>query len=216
MAMDIASLRVEYSEKGIDRQLLSADGVEQFKRWLQEAVTAQVTEPNAMVLATVDASGQPHGRCVLLKQVDESGFGFFTNYESGKSQQLDIHPKASLTFSWLELQRQVRVVGTAAKMASVQSDDYWKRRSFGAQLGSAASQQSSLLSSREALEEQYRALEEKYKADQAVPRPPTWGGWLLQPTQIEFWQGRSNRLHDRYLYELDNEAKTWKIKQLAP
>lgn len=184
-----------------------------FNAWYDDFVRSKPVEPTAMTLATLDESGFPQARVVLLKNHDASGFTFFTNYESHKSQQMTRHPKAQLLFFWDTLMRQVRVWGEVTKASEKESDDYFSTRHYVSQLGAWASKQSQPLGSRRELIERVEQLKQKY-AEGQVPRPPHWGGWRLMPTAFEFWQGRDNRLHDRFLYRL--ESGVWIRQRLNP
>lgn len=194
--MDLSAMRLEYQNAGLTVDDLGADPLEAFRGWLGTAVEAGVTEPNAMVLSTVGAEGQPEGRNVLLKGLVDSRFEFYTNYHSTKSKQLAKMPRASLLFSWLAMSRQVSVQGTVERVSAQASDEYWAQRPRLSQLGAIASHQSEPLTHRAELEQRFEETERKYE-DGNVPRPDHWGGWALTPTVIEFWQGRANRLHDR-------------------
>src|SRR5436309_782878 len=190
--MSLADLRRDYSLAGLSEADLAADPFEQFEKWLQEAIAAQIPEPNAMVLATVDASGQPSSRVVLLKRVDPRGFAFFTNYGSRKARELEANPKAALTFPWTELERQVCLAGSVRKLSREESEAYFKIRPRASRLGAWASHQSQVIGSREVLEARIRELEARYPGDE-IPLPPHWGGYVLAPVEIEFWQGRPGR-----------------------
>lgn len=187
--------------------------IEQFSVWMKEAIEAQVPEPNAMILATCTQSAVPSSRTVLLKQVDEQGFIFFTNYESRKAQEIEENPYVSATFLWKELERQIIIQGVAEKTSRRISENYFAKRPHASQLGAAASHQSKVISSREVIEEEYQRLDKLYKGKE-IPCPVFWGGYLIKPNYFEFWQGRPNRLHDRYRYRLTNGQ--WLIDQLSP
>ncbi len=215
--LDVARMRAEYETTGIDVDDLDDDPVAQFRQWLSVAVDAGVTEANAMILSTVDAGGQPWSRYVLLKDVDDRGFTFYTNYRSNKSRELAGQGRASLTFGWLELRRQVNIAGMVAKVDDGESDAYWAVRPRGSQLGSAASRQSEPVAERAVIDRWYDEAEARWSGVDAVPRPPYWGGWRLEPHTIEFWQGRLNRLHDRIRYRRDGEtANGWARQRLSP
>lgn len=195
---DLARMRLEYETVGLSESDLAGDPFEQFHRWLEEAVAAEVYEPNAMVLSTVDAEGQPWSRHLLLKGVNGGGFDFFTNYTSNKSVELAANNRAAMTFGWLDLHRQVNLAGTVEKVPDQESDDYWAVRTRGSQLGGWASDQSAEIDGRQTLDQWYAEAETRFP--DVVPRPPHWGGWRLIPHTIEFWQGRQNRMHDRMRY----------------
>ncbi len=216
-AVDLARMRHEYETAGIDAADLAADPIEQFQRWLGEAVAAGVEEPNAMVVASVDADGQPWSRYVLLKGAAADGFDFYTNYRSLKSRQLDGNPRASATFGWLALHRQVNVAGVVERVPEAESDAYWAVRMRGSQLGAWASAQSEELADRETLLAHSAEIEARYPDE--VPRPGHWGGWRLVPHTVEFWQGRLNRLHDRLRYRRVDDGSAegdWELVRLSP
>ncbi len=196
-------MRVEYgsAEKDgssdLDADWLDVGWVTLLNQWMAEALHAGVAEPNAMVVGTVDAEGRPVTRTVLCKSVDESGISFYTNYESDKGEQLAARPYASATFAWFPLGRQVHVRGAVSKVAPEATADYWKQRPRGSQLGAWASQQSKPITSRAALLRQLAEVTERFAGVEAVPVPPHWGGYLIAPEVVEFWQGRENRLHNR-------------------
>ena len=206
-------MRLEYETAGLSEADVASDPLTQFDVWFADAVRAEVYEPNAMVVSTVDGDGQPWSRYVLLKGVGQAGFEFYTNYESNKSAHLSGRTSAALTFGWLELHRQVNVTGTVERVADAESDAYWQVRTRGSQLGAWASQQSRTIGDRSELEERYERFDTQFPGD--VPRPPHWGGWRIVPTVVEFWQGRQNRMHDRlrYLYADDG---SWNMVRLAP
>lgn len=211
--MDLAHLRREYEDRGIDAGDVDPDPIAQVRLWLHDAQAVGVFEANAMVLSTADAAGRPSGRFVLLKGLDERGFSFFTNYESAKARDLDEVGLAALTIGWLELHRQVRVSGSAERLPEEESDAYFASRPHGAQIGAWASWQSSPLGDRAELDVRVGEALARFRED-AVPRPPFWGGYLVRPETIELWQGRANRLHDRLRYRRDGNA--WTIERLAP
>ena len=210
--MDIADIRKEYTFAGLRRADLHPDPIHQFKNWFQAALSAGVVEPNAMALATVDASGQPSSRIVLLKDVDDRGFTFYTNYESRKGRELAANSKAALTMFWPGLERMVCVRGATKKLGREESEIYYKSRPIGSRLGAWVSSQSTPIPNREYLENKLREVSAKYGEN--PPIPPYWGGFVLCPATVEFWQGRPSRLHDRFLYTKSGE--TWKIDRLSP
>ena len=211
---DIAAIREDYSKYRLDEQDVLANPIAQFHKWFDEALQAQVLEPNAMTLASHSAKGFPSSRIVLLKDIKSNGFSFFTNYESHKGQELKADNKVSLLFFWPELQRQVRIEGLVEMLPKADSDEYFASRPRASKIGAHASPQSSLIASREVLEHAVEALEAIYKNQEEIPRPTQWGGYLVKPVYMEFWQGRSSRLHDRLIYEFDADA--WKVYRIAP
>ena len=215
MALNLHDLRREYASHTLDVSDVDQDPIIQFKLWFQEALDSEVLEPNALVLSTITADHQPNSRVVLLKGFDEQGFVFFTNYNSQKGQELAQHPFACMVFSWLELHRQVKIQGEVEKLSPEESTAYFQRRPRGSQIGAWASSQSSVVDSREVIEENVKALEAKYAGQEILPRPAHWGGFLLKPKLMEFWQGRPSRLHDRIQFTKE-EGKTWKIERLSP
>ncbi|PSB00712.1 pyridoxamine 5'-phosphate oxidase [Merismopedia glauca] len=214
MDKSLADLRQEYTQSGLTETNAFPNPFEQFQYWFNQAVAAQLPEPNAMTLATVAPNGQPSARIVLLKGFDETGFVFYTNYSSHKGQQLETSAAAALVFWWANLERQVRIEGQVAKVSEIESDEYFHSRPLGSQLGAWASAQSQVIAGREVLEMTLRALEVEYQG-KIISRPPHWGGYRLKPTSIEFWQGRPNRLHDRLLYTPLADG-SWKIERLSP
>ena len=218
-SLDVARMRAEYESGGMDIDDLDADPIVQFRRWLEVAVETGTTEANAMVLSTVDTDGQPWSRYVLLKDADERGFTFYTNYESNKSRELSGRAGAALTFGWLELRRQVNVVGNVTRVDAAESDEYWAVRPRGSQLGSVASRQSEPVADRSVIDRWYAQAEARYAGVDEVPRPAYWGGWRLEPHTVEFWQGRLNRLHDRIRYRRTGdhaEPSGWSRVRLSP
>jgi pyridoxamine 5'-phosphate oxidase len=211
--MEISHLREEYRREALNRETLHTDPMEQFKAWFGQAQAAQLREPNAMILATVDADGQPFNRTVLLKKLDGRGLVFFTNFESRKARQMIANPKVSVLFLWLELERQVSINGTVEKISSAESLSYFATRPLGSRLGAWTSQQSSIIKSRSLLEAKLEEMKRKF-ADGKIPLPSFWGGYRIKPGSYEFWQGRRNRLHDRFLY--CKVGDKWEIERLQP
>ena len=234
--MVIADIRREYRMSGLDAKDLGADPLVEFQHWFAHATEAQTgtrwrkigialyklwhallghssADVNAMTLATVDSSGQPSTRTVLLKGVDQRGFIFFTNYDSRKGHELAANPRAALTFFWPELERQVCVAGTVEKLLREESEVYFKSRPRGSQIGAWASHQSQPVENRAALEKIWQEIAAKFPNE--IPIPPNWGGFVLQPTRIEFWQGRPSRLHDRFSYTKQADGR-WKLERLSP
>ena len=209
----LQNLRQEYRSSELLQQDVDQNPIQQFKRWFTDALNAQLYEPNVMTLATADPYGKPSARIVLLKGFDENGFHFYTNYDSKKGHDLKQNPQAALVFFWPELERQVRIEGMVSKLDPQISTDYFHSRPKGSQVGAAASPQSQVIESREALEQQVIELKKQYE-DLEVPRPEHWGGYLVEPQRVEFWQGRPSRLHDRICYDLVEGV--WIISRLAP
>ncbi|HMK05398.1 MAG TPA: pyridoxamine 5'-phosphate oxidase [Ferruginibacter sp.] len=210
----IADLRKDYKMRTLLEADVAADPVEQFSKWWDDALKSGIEEVNAMTLATADSNAMPSARIVLLKDFSKDGFVFFTNYNSHKGQELATNPWACLVFFWKELERQVRISGKVKKVSTEASDEYFASRPEGSRLGAWASPQSSVIGSREIIEENVAAYRREYD-DADIPRPPHWGGYIVIPGIIEFWQGRSDRLHDRIQYGLTEEGG-WKIERLAP
>ena len=227
MTTNIADLRQDYQLKALDTSDIDENPFVQFSKWFDEALKSQILEPNAMTLATVSAEGKPSARIVLLKGIHtpqgihkEYGFVFYTNYDSHKGKDMAANPHVALCFNWLDLQRQIRIEGTVEKIDPSVSDDYFNTRPKLSRIGALASPQSQIVTNRAFLEENFNKLIEKYAdtpegINEGVPRPENWGGYIVKPTMIEFWQGRRSRLHDRICY-IKQENGDWKIERLAP
>lgn len=214
MSNNIADIRKEYKLQTLAENDVLKDPIAQFDKWWQEAVHAGIDEVNAMTLATASADGMPDARIVLLKAFDTKGFSFFTNYNSSKGHQLLENPRATLVFFWKELERQVRISGLVSLVSEKISEEYFNSRPEGSRLGAWASPQSEVIENREWLEDNEKKLREEWNGT-SVTRPPHWGGYLVKPVRIEFWQGRPSRLHDRILFSLQTNGQ-WKIQRLAP
>jgi pyridoxamine 5'-phosphate oxidase len=213
--LSLEDLRQEYRLGELTEQSCDSNPIVQFERWMQHAQTADLKEPNAMTLATATRDGRPSARIVLLKEVSENGFVFYTNYESRKGRELAANPVAALTFYWAELERQVRIEGTVSRTSAEQSEAYFRIRPKRSRLGALASNQSGVLASRKIVESRMAELEARYADTDDIPKPEYWGGYCLWPDVFEFWQGRRSRLHDRIRYtRLD--PQTWRIERLAP
>lgn len=212
--MHIADIRKDYRLQTLDEAGVAADPIQQFGIWWQEALQSEIVEVNAMTLATANEQGVPSARIVLLKGYDERGFVFFSNYESKKAGDLQANPMASLVFFWKELERQVRISGRVEKVTELESDQYFQSRPEGSRIGAWASPQSTVISSRQVIEEKVEALQVSFEGKE-IPRPLHWGGYRVVPSNIEFWQGRSSRLHDRIQYTLQSDDN-WVIERLAP
>ena len=213
--MNVRDRRIQYETAGLDFADLDESPIQQWHAWYIEAAEAELPEPNAMAVGTIDAEGMPDSRIVLVRGFDDDGLTFFGNYNSAKGQQIDANPVASAVFPWIGLHRQVRVRGTVEMLPQHESDAYFASRPRDSQLGAWASPQSEVISGREVLNERHAEFAEKF-AGVEVLRPPHWGGWLLVPEVFEFWQGRPNRLHDRFRYRRDDETQDWVIERLAP
>jgi pyridoxamine 5'-phosphate oxidase len=211
--MSIADIRKDYIQSSLLEVDVAENPIDQFSKWWQEAISAHIDEVNAMTLATASAAGVPSARIVLLKQYDENGFVFFTNYTSQKGKNIDENPFASLLFFWKELERQVRIVGSIHKLDASASDTYYHSRPDGSKIGAWVSPQSQVINNRAELESRVELFEQKFKTT-PIQRPDFWGGYIVIPSSIEFWQGRSSRLHDRILYT--KKEVNWDIQRLAP
>jgi pyridoxamine 5'-phosphate oxidase len=209
----IASLRREYASQSLLETDVEADPIDQFERWWEQAIKSEIIEANAMTLATASADAMPAARIVLLKGFSRDGFVFFTNYKSYKAMHIEENPKACLVFFWKELERQVRITGLVKKLPGADSDEYFLSRPNGSQIGAWASPQSQVIPDREWLDANYLDVSEKFKKHE-LTRPPHWGGYIVKPVILEFWQGRPSRLHDRIQYTLENSY--WKMDRLAP
>ncbi|UII24221.1 pyridoxamine 5'-phosphate oxidase [Fulvivirga ligni] len=214
MDKNIADIRKDYALKALDVKDVLKDPIKQFEKWLNEALECDIKEATAMNVATVSEQGLPSSRIILLKGVTAEGFTFFTNYMSSKGRELEANPAVALNFFWPELERQVRIQGTAAKVSEEESTEYFQSRPKGSQIGAWCSPQSAVIEDRSLLEERQKTLTEKFSDDEVLPKPKQWGGYLVKPFLIEFWQGRPSRLHDRLLYTLQDD--NWKINRLAP
>jgi pyridoxamine 5'-phosphate oxidase len=204
----------DYHNEALDEKEIDQDPIKQFQKWFSEARAENLILPEAMTLSTASKDGRPSARLVLLKDVDDQGFVFYTNYRSPKGRTLDENPYASLVFFWPQLERQVRIEGSVSRVSAEESDAYFRTRPRDSQLGALASPQSEVIENRESLERRFKELEALYR-DRPVERPPHWGGYRLKPDRIEFWKGRPGRLHDRILYELKSDG-SWSIHRLAP
>jgi len=212
----LTQMRKDYSSRMLRREDLDANPMKQFERWMSEAIQAQMAEPHACCLSTCGEDGQPEGRMVLLRGVDQEGMVFFTNYNSHKGKQLSENPRAGLTFFWDVLERQVRIAGVVSRLNDNESDDYFQSRPRGSRIGAWASPQSKIVESRTELNRLMEVTKSAYAEDMPIPRPEYWGGYRLQPLSIEFWQGRPSRLHDRLRYRRDSLDTEWIVERLAP
>lgn len=210
---NIAELRREYSRQVLAESEVADNPIDQFTQWFQQALSAELLDANAMTLATADEDGSPSARIVLLKGVEKAGFKFYTNYGSRKGRELTENPRAALCFFWPQLERQVRIEGDVEKLSRSESEAYFRQRPRESQLGAWASKQSSKVASREVLEKQFEEMEKKF-AGEEIPLPDFWGGFVLQPKRVEFWQGRKGRMHDRICYKKDSDG--WDIFRLSP
>jgi pyridoxamine-phosphate oxidase len=209
----INTLRHDFSKQTLNENDVNLNPILQFEKWFKEAVDSKVNEPNAMTVCTASKNGKPSARILLLRNFNENGFVFYTNYNSRKGEEIEQNPQAALLFFWPELERQVRIEGTLEKQSAAESDVYFNTRPRGSKLGAWSSPQSKTVNSRKILDDAYNTYSEKFPTEN-VPRPDFWGGYVLKPQSIEFWQGRPSRMHDRILYTL--EQNNWKIERLAP
>ncbi len=210
----ISDIRKDYSKSTLDFDTVNKDPIAQFEKWFQEAQDANLPEPNALTLSTVSEDGRPSGRIVLLKGVENGRFVFYSNYQSQKGKELEKNPACSLTFFWSDLERQIRVEGIAARTDSSSSEKYFQSRPRESQVGAWASPQSAIISNRQILDERVKKIQKKFEGVEKLPKPNQWGGFEVEPLKIEFWQGRSNRLHDRIVFiKVDY---VWQIHRLAP
>ncbi|MFM7851188.1 MAG: pyridoxamine 5'-phosphate oxidase [Flammeovirgaceae bacterium] len=212
--MELADIRKEYSLKSLDNKGVLDNPVRQFETWMQEAIVAKVNEPNAMTLATVTADGRPSARVVLLKGIEDDKFVFYTNLQSQKGRELDANPACAVTFFWPELERQVRIEGLATRVTDAVAEKYFQSRPRASQVGAWTSPQSSIIKDRGILDQRVLEVENRFSGEQLLPKPKQWGGYQISATEIEFWQGRPSRLHDRIVYYLVDGA--WNIHRLAP
>jgi pyridoxamine 5'-phosphate oxidase len=214
MNPEIANIRKDYSTQNLLETDVALNAIDQFQKWWSEAVKSEIDEVNAMTLATASSDGMPSARIMLLKGFDKKGFVFFSNYKSFKAMHLEENPKACLVFFWKELERQVRITGLVKKLSEKESDEYFYSRPVGSQIGAWASNQSQVIENREWLQNRVHQLTEEFKQKE-LKRPPHWGGYVVTPVIIEFWQGRPSRLHDRIQYTLEEDGN-WKIERLSP
>lgn len=212
---NIEDLRKSYHLSALDIGDITADPLDMFRRWWHEAIESEIDEANAMTLATADQAGQPSARIVLLKGLHPEGFEFFTNYQSQKAKEMEANPRVALLFFWKELERQVRITGIVEKVSRERSENYFQSRPRGSQIGAWASPQSQIIADRSVIENNIRSTEEIYFKTDLLPLPDHWGGYLVKPQQYEFWQGRNDRLHDRFRYSLQTDGR-WIIDRLAP
>lgn len=213
--MSLEDLREDYRLATLDESVCETNPIQQFAKWFAEAKSSRLKEPNAMTLATSTLDGRPSARIVLLKEFSDSGFYFYTNYGSQKGRECETNPHVALTFFWAELERQVRVEGTAGRVSSEKSEAYFRSRPRGSKIGAWVSNQSELIENRAVLERRLAAIETRFQNSDDIPPPGYWGGYCVKPERIEFWQGRSSRLHDRILYTRDGELG-WSIGRLSP
>jgi pyridoxamine 5'-phosphate oxidase len=214
-AIDLAGLRREYDTVGLRRAEMHADPIEQFATWFSTAVNSELPDANAMTLATATPDGRPSARIVLLKAFDHGGFVFFTNHNSDKGREIEANPRAALAFYWVQLERQVRIAGRVEKSSRQESEEYFRSRPRGSQLGAWVSHQSEVIDARRILDARLAEMEVRFADKDVIDLPPHWGGYRVIPDEMEFWQGRANRLHDRFRYTLEADG-SWKLDRLAP
>jgi pyridoxamine 5'-phosphate oxidase len=211
---ELADLRKEYTRASLDISSTHKNPVAQFEQWFKEAMDAKVLEPNAMNLATISETGRPTSRIVLLKGIEREQFLFYTNYQSQKGKELEANPECALNFFWPELERQVRIEGIAQRVDDQRSEEYFQSRPRGSQVGAWASPQSAIIKDRQLIEERVKEIEKRFEGETVLPKPKQWGGFAVEPFEIEFWQGRASRLHDRLVYtKVDDQ---WTVNRLAP
>jgi pyridoxamine 5'-phosphate oxidase len=213
---EIAQIRKEYTLKSLDKADLEKEPIIQFQKWLKDAMDAMLPEPTAMNLATVSKEGRPSSRIVLLKGIENKQFIFYSNFESKKGIEMERNPYVALNFHWVELERQVRIEGIIHKHDEKISETYFQSRPKLSQVGAWASPQSKVIDSREYLEQKFQEIDAQYAQTELLPKPANWGGYAVEPYYLEFWQGRRSRLHDRMIYEIDQNTKNWTINRLAP
>ena len=211
----IADMRVNYTRGVLDEHMVDPNPTHQFRKWFNEAVECEVNEPNIMILSTVTKENKPSSRVVLLKDITDNGFTFFTNYNSNKGKEIDLNNNVALLFLWVELQRQVRIEGIASKLPEEESRTYFKSRPIESQIGAILSNQSSFVEKRSDLDQAYKKLYEEYQNGRLIEKPTNWGGYIVNPQSFEFWQGRSSRLHDRIHFQ-KSDMNGWITKRLAP
>lgn len=214
--VEVADLREDYRRGSLERSDLAGDPLRQFATWLSEALADGLPEPNAMVVATVDERGAPDARVVLLKDYDERGLVFYTNYSSAKGQQIERSPRAALVFNWLRHERQVRIRGSVSRVSREETEAYFHSRPLASQIGAWSSNQSTVIAGRDELDGKRRQLEEHHATTGRIPVPPHWGGYRVAWEEAEFWQGRSSRLHDRFRFSRPGDDEEWVVDRLAP